>query len=49
MDEATKMKWSMFLKQKSDTAEAMMEMIDEIKENNKKVKYIRCVNAGENY
>ena len=46
MDDATGFKFSFFLKQKSETAGKVTELIKHLKEY--KVKFIRCDNAGEN-
>ena len=48
VDEATDMKWSFFLKKKSDQVKLLVGFIKNLKENGKKVKFIRCDNAGEN-
>jgi hypothetical protein len=45
-DEATNFNWSRFLKKKSDLAQEMIKLVKEINIK-KKVKYIRCDNAGE--
>ena len=45
----THMKWSFFLKHKSQTSEMMMPFLKELKAKYMKmVKYICCDNAGEN-
>jgi len=50
VDEATGMKWSFFIKQKSDQVEILQAFILELKaKHNRTVKFIRCDNAGENY
>jgi len=50
VDEATSMKWSFFLKQKSDQVEVLRTFILDLKTKHKRiVKHIRCDNAGENY
>ena len=49
MDEATDMKWSFFLKNKSQQVPLLLGFIKNLKEMNKPVKFIRCDNAGENY
>ena len=48
VDEATDMKWSMFLKKKSDLANEMLQFIQELSMQGKQVQYIRMDNAGEN-
>jgi len=49
VDEATHMKWSFFLKNKSQTSEKLMPFLKELKAKYfKTVKFIRCDNAGEN-
>ena len=48
VDEATDMCWSMFLKKKSDLTENMVLLINTLTAQGKKVKFIRCDNAGEN-
>ena len=49
VDEATDMCWSRFLKKKSDLPDVMMKLVKEINNmEGKKVKYLRCDNAGEN-
>jgi hypothetical protein len=49
VDEATLMKWSFFLPTKDSQVQVLMDLIREINSNpNKKVKFIRCNNAGEN-
>ena len=48
-DQATCMKWSFFVRNKDDQVSWIMELIEEIESNTKrKVRYIRCDNAGEN-
>ena len=49
VDEATDMKWSFFLTNKSQQVVVLVGFIKNLKENDKPVKYIRCDNAGENY
>jgi hypothetical protein len=49
VDELTKMKWSFFLKKKSDQVEKVVTFLKELKlQSSKMVKMIRCDNAGEN-
>jgi len=49
VDEATHMKFSMFLKQKSDMKEKLVPFLKELQHTyGVKVKHIRCNNAGEN-
>ena len=49
MDEATHMKFSLFLKQKSDVKEKFIPLLKELRDTyGKCVKHIRCDNAGEN-
>ena len=48
IDDATRMCWSTFLKQKSDTCERVIRFIKNLRAQNYPVKYIRCDNAGEN-
>ena len=48
VDEATNFKWSYFLRKKSDQVEVLTGLIKKLKNNGKKVKMIRCDNAGEN-
>ena len=49
VDEATDMCWSRFLKLKSDLPDEMMKIVKSINNmEGKKVKYLRCDNAGEN-
>ena len=49
VDEATDMKWSYFVKLKSELKRKVIDFIKELKsKDNKFVKYIRCDNAGEN-
>ena len=49
VDEATHMKFSMFLKQKSDMKEKLVPFLKELRHTHKiKVEHIRCDNAGEN-
>ena len=49
VDEATDMKWSYFLRNKSQQVPLLHGFIKNLKEMNKPVKFIRCDNAGENY
>jgi hypothetical protein len=49
VDEATRMKWSVFIKSKSDLAEEVVKLLLELRDvHNKDIKFIRCDNAGEN-
>ena len=49
VDEATHMKFSMFLKQKSDMKEKLVPFLKELRHTyDIKVQHIRCDNAGEN-
>ncbi len=48
VDEATSMKWSFFLKSKDAQVPLLVGFIKNLQEQGKKVKYIRCDNAGEN-
>jgi len=49
VDEATDMKWSFFLKAKSDLKDKLIPFVKELKaKDNKIVRYIRLDNAGEN-
>ena len=48
VDYATDFPWSFFLKKKSDVPETMVKLVNEIKADGYKVKYLRCDNAGEN-
>lgn len=48
VDEATKYKWSYFLKHKSDTAHSIYTFLSKMNEENHPVQCIRCDNAGEN-
>ena len=48
VDEATHMKFSMFLKQKSDMKEKLVPFLKELRHTYEiKVEHIRCNNAGE--
>jgi len=48
-DDATGMSWSYFLKEKSETTEKVYELIrDLMAKHDRKVRFIRCDNAGEN-
>ena len=49
VDEATGMKWSFFLKKKSDQVDVLVDHVKDLQKAGKKVKFIRCDNAGENY
>ena len=49
VDEATHMKFSLFLKQKSEVKEKFIPLLKELRDTyGRRVKYIRCDNAGEN-
>ncbi|MFN9902870.1 MAG: hypothetical protein ACK55Z_29645, partial [bacterium] len=48
VDYATNFAWSFFLKRRSDVAETMFKLVNEIKTFGYKVKYLRCDNGGEN-
>ena len=49
VDEATHMKFSMFLKQKSEVKESFVPFVKELRHMyGVKVEHIRCDNAGEN-
>jgi hypothetical protein len=48
VDEATDMKWSFFLKKKSNQVPVLMGFIKKLFNSGYNVKYIRCDNAGEN-
>ena len=48
VDYATNFAWSFFLKRRSDVAETMFKLVNEIKAFGYKVKYLRCDNGGEN-
>ena len=48
VDEATSMKWSFFLKSKDAQVPLLTGFIKTLQNQEKKVKYIRCDNAGEN-
>ena len=49
VDESTKMKWSIFIKRKSDLGPRVIKFFKELKNNySKTIKVIRCDNAGEN-
>jgi hypothetical protein len=48
VDEATSMKWSFFLRSKSELAKITMQHLEELMANGDEVKYIRMDNAGEN-
>ena len=48
VDEATDMKWTFFLKNKDDQVKILVNFVKNLKEIGKKVRYIRCDNAGEN-
>jgi hypothetical protein len=47
VDEVSKMKWSFFLKEKSDQVDKLLPFLKEMK-TQYAIKYIRCDNAGEN-
>jgi hypothetical protein len=48
VDEATRMKWSFFIKQKSDLAETLIKFLKSLEQEGNIVQYIRCDNSGEN-
>ena len=49
VDEATHMKFSLFLKQKGDVKEKFIPLLKELRDTyGRRVKCIRCDNAGEN-
>jgi len=49
VDEATHMKFSLFLKQKSDVKERFIPFLKELRDTYQRhVHHIRCDNAGEN-
>lgn len=48
IDEFTKMKWSFFLKQKSDLPETVLKFIINEEKNDTKFEIIRCDDSGEN-
>jgi len=48
VDEATDMKWSFFLKKKSNQVPVLMGFIKKLFNSGYDVKFIRCDNAGEN-
>jgi len=49
VDEATHMKFSMFLKQKSEVKESFVPFLKELRHTyGNKIEHIRCENAGEN-
>ena len=48
VDECTDMKWSHFVKNKSDLKDVVIHLIEELKDKNISVKFVRCDNAGEN-
>ena len=47
MDDCTDFLWSYFLKEKSDLAKTIMNLLLDLKQKGIIVKYIRCDNAGE--
>ena len=47
VDEATKFKWSYYLRKKSDQVEVLTGLSKKLKNKGKTVKMIRCNNAGE--
>ena len=50
VDEATHMKFSMFLKQKSEVKESFVPFLKELRHTYEiKIEHIRCDNAGENH
>ena len=48
IDDATRMCWSTFLKQKSDKCERVIRFIKNLRAQSYPVNYIQCDNAGEN-
>ena len=49
MDEATHMKFSLFLKQKGDVKDKFIPLLKELRDTHgRRVQCIRCDNAGEN-
>ena len=48
VDQATKFKWSFFVKFKDEMAETISEMIKKIIASGKEVIFVRCDKAGEN-
>jgi hypothetical protein len=48
VDEATDMKWSYFVKSKSSQVGVLLSFIRGMMNDGKKIKFIRCDNAGEN-
>ena len=48
MDEATKFKWSFFVKNKSDLTGEVIKLLRQLKTNGIETKFIRCDNALEN-
>ena len=49
LDDATDMCWSFFLKEKSELAEVVLQLLLDLRfKHNRTVKFIRCDNAGEN-
>ena len=48
VDQATKYKWSRFVKFKDEMATTINNIIKMIEKKGNKVRYVRCDNAGEN-
>lgn len=48
VDQATRMKWSRFVKVKSEMAPIIIEILRIIQQDGNTVRFIRCDNAGEN-
>jgi hypothetical protein len=48
VDEASRFKWSYFLKSKDELKIKMIELIEWMTSQDKKIKFLRCDNAGEN-
>ena len=48
VDDFTRKKWSYFLKKKSDLKKTLLDHITMMGMEGKKVKFVRCDNAGEN-
>ena len=48
-DKSTRMKWSIFIKNKDEMGEQVSTLVDELQVQREiQVKYIRCYNSGEN-
>ena len=48
VDDATGFMWSRLMNKKSDTADTALQLLQEINDSGKEIRYIRCDNAGEN-